>query len=116
MGTYYLMEEKRIINACDEVAIAFSKEEDGNCILHKHGSPNMVQSWIDMTRQVYKENGFDDIAMSLYMIIGKFPVEDINRILDTTGWIKVFLQKHDIKLEDKKVSQCNQKPQSAEIG
>jgi len=105
MGTYYLMDGKTILHACDEVAIAFSKEENDVYILHKHGSPELVKNWIDNTRQIYKENGFDDIAMSLYMISGKFPVEDLNRILDTAGWVGYFLEKHNISLEDKRITE-----------
>jgi hypothetical protein len=104
MGTYYLMEGKRIIHGCDEIAIAFTKEQDGTYILHKHGLPQLVKNWIDLTKQSFKESGFDNIASSFYMIKGKFPVEDINRILDTTGWIKFFLEKHNISLEDVEVA------------
>jgi len=122
MGSYYLMEEKRIVQGCDEIAIAFTKEQDGSYILMKHGDPELVKKWVDRTREIYRDLGQPCSPLSpgyvpdLYMIKGKFPVEDINRILDTTGLIKVFLQKHDIKLEDKRVNQCNQKLQNVESG
>jgi len=122
MGTYFLMEGKRILHGCDEVAIAFTKEQDGSYILMKHGNPQLVQKWIDRTREIYTDLGQPIFMVhpgyipDLYMITGKFPVEDLNRLIDTSGWVKYFLKKHNISLEDKKVSQCNQKPQSAEIG
>jgi hypothetical protein len=107
MGTYYLMEEKRIIHGCDEVAIAFTKEQDGTYILMKHGDPELVKKWVNRTREVYTDLGVpyspysDGYIPDLYMITGKFPVEDLNRIIDTSGWIKYFLEKHNISLEDK---------------
>ena len=113
MGSYYLMEEKRIVHGCDEIAIAFTKEQDGNYILMKHGDPELVQKWVDRTRELYKDS-LTHTSPDFYMITGKFPVEDLNRLIDTSGWVKVFLQKHNIELEDKRVSQCNQKLQNAE--
>ena len=102
MGTYFLMEGKKIVHGCDEVAIAFTKEEDGSYILMKHGNPELVKKWISKAEQLYKDS-LTHISPGFYMISGKFPVEDLNRILDTTGWIKFFIQKHNISLEDKKV-------------
>jgi len=102
MGTYYMMEGKRLVYGCDEVAIAFTKEQDGTYILMKHGDPVLVKDWIDKTRKLY-EDSLTHTCPTFYVISGKFPVEDLNRILDTTGWVKYFLQKHNISLEDKKV-------------
>ena len=100
MGTYYLMEGKRILHACDEVAIAFSKEEDSTYILHKHGDPQLVKNWLDRATKLY-EDSLTHTCPTFYMISGKFPVEDLNRLIDTSGWVKYFLEKHNISLEDK---------------
>jgi hypothetical protein len=76
----------------DEVAIGFSKGEPW-CCLHKHGSPEQVQKWLERNREKYMAAGLIDEANSLAMISGKFPVEELNKCLDCTGYLDSMLKK-----------------------
>ena len=79
----------------EEVAIAFSKEsfDGGMWTLHKHGSKEAVQRWYDNVTKKYREAGLDDIADEMVMIVGKFPVDELNRTIETSGYIKKMIEK-----------------------
>lgn len=96
-GSYYLMDGETILNMCDEVAIGYSYNQDeGYTVLHKHGSPEMVMQWMDKTRGVYLKNEMLDMANELQMVCGKFPVEELNKIIENTGYLYNFLKKQNL--------------------
>jgi hypothetical protein len=82
-----------------EVAIVFSTSlDDGFHTLHKHGNPELVQKWYNKTHESYIKSGFNDLADSLVFIQGEFDVDQLNRVLDTTGYLPRFLDYHDIEI------------------
>ena len=93
-GTYFLTDAEtgEVLREMDEVAIAFTIS-DAMWTLHKHGSTELVQRWHDRTVKKLRDAGFDDLADEMAMISGKFPVEELNRCIDTTGYIGVMVKK-----------------------
>ena len=103
-GTRYVMFDETTgdwLWSGDEVSIAFSvdRENDGSSMwtLHKHGDPDMVEKWFTEALRKFREAGFNDMADDLKMVRGKFPVSELNRAIDTSGYIKVMLER--LKLE-----------------
>lgn len=100
-GTYYLLKDEKIgnlqnniISASDEIAICYAHDKkDDTYILHKHGNPINVHKWAKETREAYRRAGMEDMAKSITVIEGKFPLDEINTMLDNTGYIKAFLRK-----------------------
>lgn len=68
----------------DEVALAFDCESG---TLHKHGSVAMVSKWHETAQAKFRAGGFADMADQLLMIAGRFPLEDLNRCLSTSGFV-----------------------------
>jgi hypothetical protein len=97
-GQYVLHNGDTPIGAVmDEVAIAFDRE---NGTLHKHGSFENVQAWVTKSQQRLRESaagGLGDLAEQmandLAIISGKFPVEELNRCLSTTGYVLRMVDK-----------------------
>lgn len=102
MGTYYLWginesERTRSLGAAmDEVAIAVDIED---LILLKHGRPEAVNTWFQKAIKKYEASGLGDMASKIRMIQGKFKVEELNRLLDTTGYLAKFLEAHHLDLQ-----------------
>lgn len=95
------------IHQVPEVAIAFSydpDEERGNqCVLHKHGRPELVDAWAERTRKAYIQAGFLDIARSIHVISSdKWDVEELNKCLEITDYISTMLEKQGISLQPEK--------------
>jgi len=88
-------DEGIITREIDEVAIAFDKE---TWTLHKHGRKEYVEKWFNKTIKIFKKAGFIDMANNMVMISGKFPVEELNRCLDTTGYIQIMCKKLKLKV------------------
>ncbi len=80
----------------DEVAIGFSKVDDQHYCMHKHGKPEMVQEWLSRTSQSYRDAGYDKEANDLAMVVGKFDIEDLNKVIQITGYIINFVRRLDI--------------------
>lgn len=99
-GSYYLYDtnkpvnsitkERDIILMCDSIAIAFDSESG---TLHKHGRPEQVTQWYNTARNKFISAGFDDMANSLILIEGTFPVEEVNKCISCSGYISVFYKK-----------------------
>lgn len=85
----------------EEVAIAFSlpPEEGGMYTMHKHGSVELVEKWLKTAQQRYREAGFSDMSDELMMVVGRFDLEPLNRVLDTTGYLKRFFEYHKIAID-----------------
>ena len=83
----------------EEVAIAFDDPgNDDMMTLLKHGTKENVSAYLDKVIPRYREAGLPEMADQLKMISGKFDVEELNRVIDTTGYLKRFMQKHGIEL------------------
>lgn len=69
----------------DEVAICFDKE---NGTRHKHGAPESVRNWHAMSQAKLRAGGFDEMADDLIVIQARFTLEDLNKVLDISGYAK----------------------------
>jgi len=98
-GQYVLHNgDKPIGPVLDEVAIAFDRESG---TLHKHGSVENVQAWVDKSQQRLRESASAgglgrlaaQMADDLVIVTGKFPVEEVNRCLSTSGYVLHMVEK-----------------------
>jgi hypothetical protein len=90
-GSYYLREDHNnaIISTTDQVAIAFDATMN---VMLKHGPPEHVMQWWEENKK--KAPGlFDDIQVM--KLPRGAPVEEINRVLSTAGYIGVLRKKID---------------------
>lgn len=94
-GTYYLVDKRtqEKLYGMDEVAICFSCGfvEDGQILLLKHGSPENVQKYFKE-----KVSAYESLGARLRVVTGKFPVDELNKILSTTGYLERFLKKYNL--------------------
>jgi hypothetical protein len=97
MFEYYLDNESNYIFNCDgkelfvgkEVSIAVSCDGiNGQYTLHKHGAKEHVSGWLNTAVSAFREKGFDDMANELKMLSGKISLDDLNRSISTTGYVK----------------------------
>jgi len=96
----------------DEVSVAFSREHDAGdkpmYILNKYGNPDLITAWHAKMVDRYRDSGFDDYADNMFIVTGKFDVDVLNRVLDTTGYIGKFLAHHDIVLPQSNTEASNE--------
>ena len=90
-GQYVLHNGDKPVGAVmDDVAIAFDRESG---TLHKHGAEAMVQEWVTRAQAKFRAAGFDGMADDLVIVTGKFPVEELNRCLTTSGYVLRMVDK-----------------------
>lgn len=99
-GQYVLHNgDKPIGPVLNEVAIAFDRESG---TLHKHGSVENVQAWVDKSQKRLRESATASgslgdlvakMANDLVIVSGKFPVEEVNRCLSTSGYVLRMVEK-----------------------
>jgi hypothetical protein len=83
-GQYVLMHgDSPVGRLLEEVSIALDKV-DGT--LHKHGSPESVQRWHAQAQQKLRAGGAFELADSLVVLTGRFPLEELNRCLSNIGY------------------------------
>lgn len=74
----------------DQVAIAFSRD-DG--VLHKHGSITVVSAWAAKARQRLNAAGLNEMSEGIIVLSGRYPLEELNRCLDTSGYVGRFYER-----------------------
>lgn len=80
-GQYVLTADGAPVGPClDEVCLALDSQEG---TLHKHGAPDKVLAWLEKTQSSLRAAGCDEMAQNLVAITGRFPLEQLNRCLDT---------------------------------
>ena len=102
-GTYALFYGDEFIKGpLTEIALCFDKETG---TLFKHGNPDMVSQWYQQSlqfRQKMEDLGRsshpiailnEQMTSDLVCIQGKFPLEDLNACLSTTGYVKTFYER-----------------------
>jgi hypothetical protein len=83
-GQYVLTEDGRPIGrVLDEVSLALDIEEH---TLHKHGAPEMVQAWLQRTQAKLRAGGAEEMANRMVCLTGRFPLEELNRCLQVSGY------------------------------
>lgn len=69
-----------------EIAIAYARWDD-NVVLLKHGRPEFIELYVSENFQQYRLLGEE-----LCMISGKFPIEELNKVIQITGYLAEFLK------------------------
>ena len=95
-GMFYLCNGDHILDSMEEVAIAYEENMETGAMLHKHGSKERVEKWMVKFVQTLKEDGgiLAEVADNIKMISSsKWDLEDLNRCINNTGYIKVMLRK-----------------------
>jgi hypothetical protein len=81
----------RILHVCDTIAFAYDPDL---FVLHKHGAPDLVQAWLDHANQkLSKVPEKDRFQLAMLVVDKRVPVEEINRVLDTSGYLRIFIEK-----------------------
>ncbi len=84
-GQYVLHRDGNPITApSDTVAIALSVDME---TLLKHGTPSAVSVWLTLTKDRLIEKGQQETADNIVMIEGRFPLDELNRCLTTSGYV-----------------------------
>lgn len=87
-----------------EVGLVFDVESG---TLHKHGDPALLQAWFDQTRK--KLTDVDDpmlkamtsqMANDLVFIQGAFDLDELNKCLSITGYVRRFYENLVAQSED----------------
>ena len=82
----------RVLAKMPTVAIAFSLDEDG-AVLMKHGTPSLVEQWVTKARASFAALPHNqNLGLSLYAIDGRFSVDDLNKVIECSGYINKFLK------------------------
>ena len=88
-----------VLGCMDEVAIAFTYDPEASApglrgTLHKHGYPSRVNKWAKNACKKYVAAGLHDMAEQIIVIQGRFPLEELDKILNIAGYIGTFYEKH----------------------
>ncbi len=87
-GQYVLHHDGKPITApSDTVAMALDVNME---IMLKHGSPYAVSAWVRLTKDRMIKGGHQDMADTIVMIEGRFPLDQLNRCLDTSGYVMML--------------------------
>lgn len=82
---------KLIFKDKEEISLLFSKEllkEKEEFILHKHGLKENVECFFEKNHHF-----FNIIGSELFLIKGRFPINELNKLISTTGYAKIFIHK-----------------------
>ncbi len=97
-GIYYQVDfgKDKIIEDMQEVAFLFgfqsswstAEEVGSGPELLRHGLPFRVNAYAKHKKQVWSENGLNSIfPIKLIVIQGKFPIEEIDKMLSISGYM-----------------------------
>lgn len=81
------------------VAIAFSQSSGTffyglHTVMLKHGKPESIEQWFQTASKAYHEAGFQKEADELRILYFDGDVEDLNKIIDITGYLEVLLSRN----------------------
>lgn len=90
-GSWYCRDGNNIIYMTDELAFAFSVDDEGCATMHKHGSEEKVNEWARNARKQYRECGFEELAGEIKVIASsEWDEETVNRFLNNSGYIGIY--------------------------
>jgi len=94
-GDYALIDHNGdLLFMTHEIAIGVSVDKDTNDVtFHKHGRPDLVHKWLEKTRSKLQEAGFEKMAMEFIVIEGLIPVDELNKMIDCSGYATRFYQR-----------------------
>ncbi len=92
-GKYYCyISEGTILGKSEQVAILFDTETTDWTLLH-HGPPDSVKFQARKLHKAYEEQGMTSITKDFFLIEGKFPVDELNKLINTEGYGEEFCNK-----------------------
>jgi len=91
---YYPFEGGHLQFMSPDIAVAYTTENDGTVVMHKHGRPELVDAWIKDMRDRNAENIFGPI---LKIESSAWEVEELNRVINNTGYLGVMLKRMNEK-------------------
>lgn len=91
-GNYRLFDGDEDLNCVNAEMVAVGFDRDSGT-LHKHGSPESIHEWAEKTRGKYRAAGFADMANDLVVMSGRFPVDELNKCISTSGYCKILYEK-----------------------
>lgn len=90
-GQYVLADGEGPISApLDEIALAFDTTDGA---LYKHGDPKSVEKWFADKRAALIAADLGDWAGNLTLLTGRFPLDELNRCLTTTGYVLTLYER-----------------------
>lgn len=92
-GDYVLLSDTGdILLSTPQVALCFDAQSDPPVLL-KHGTPERIEAHAAALRKRLLDAGPEDFAAGISVLTGAFAVEDLNRMIDTIGYLKSFLKR-----------------------
>lgn len=88
-GYVLLKDGEPLLGPMEEVAIAFDIETGTR---HKHGQPALVEKWVKEARDKLRPIS-PASANALVVLCGAFDVEDLNRCIQCSSYVKSFYEK-----------------------
>ena len=95
----YDTKENEIISMNSQISILFDKQD---FVLLKYGNPELVKQTFDLMKQRYIEANLLDFANDLSIISGNIDIDELNKIINCTGYLKVFLKKSENLMKEEK--------------
>lgn len=90
-GKYVLHKgDKPYLDPMTTVAIAF--DTDGGTLL-KHGEPRLVKKWSEEVVTALRKSSHPELANTLVVVDGRFTLEDLDKVLNITGYMGIFYKK-----------------------
>lgn len=90
-GKYVLHKgDKPYLEPMTTVAIAF--DTDGGTLL-KHGEPHMLKKWAEEVVAALRKSSHPELANTLVVVDGRFTLEDLDKVLNITGYMGIFYKK-----------------------
>ncbi len=99
---YYYPDEVALPSMSDEIAIMFDAADN---VLLKHGSPTAVKKYFDTAVAKYAEAGLQDFSKDFVYIEGKIPVDEVNKCIHISGYVKHLLPKESLTAEEEEPSE-----------
>jgi hypothetical protein len=91
-GSYYWMDGDKILEMSSEVGILFDVVDD-TWVLLRHGDSERVRKFAEGVRRKYISSGLQDFADGLFVISGKFPIDELNHLIHCSGYGRAFYEK-----------------------
>lgn len=60
---------------------------------HKFGAPDLVRAWHTNAQAKFRAANLSEMADELVVVQGRFTLEDINKVIDCSGYAAVLYQK-----------------------
>jgi len=92
-GFYCLEDDNTVLSKSEEVSILFDTGGIIGWVLLKHGDPERVLAYSQVMTKKYTVFGLGDFIKGLKVMTGKFPVDELNHLINSSGYGKIFYEK-----------------------